>query len=75
MTSKLDERSERVSRLQSLVERDAVELPPFDPPALDTLLSQLHEEKQRQSRWRKLGWTLVVAVALLAAVLLLVKLL
>jgi len=75
MTSKVDERSERVSRLQSLVERDAVELPPFDPPALDTLLAQLHEEKQRHSRWRKLGWTLVVAVALLAAVLLFVKLL
>lgn len=74
MTSKLDERSERVSRLQSLVERDAVELPPFDPPALDTLLSRLHEENKRQSRWRKLGWSLAAVVALLAAILLYVNL-
>ena len=74
MTRKLDERSERVSRLQSMVERNAVELPPFDPPALDTLLAQLHQQKQRQSRWRVVGWSVAAALVVLAVIVLVVKL-
>lgn len=71
MTSKLDERSERVSRLHALVERDDLELPQFDAPALDTMLAKLHEEQRRRSRLRAAGWALIAGVALVLLVVLL----
>ena len=67
--SKDDERAERITQLQALVENDKVRLPQFDRPALDTLLSELQEQERKTHRLKTVGWVVAVIVLLALAAL------
>jgi hypothetical protein len=64
MPREVDDRSERLSQLQALVDDEKREFPQLDPDALNTAMADLAEQERRGSRLRQAGWWLIALIAL-----------
>lgn len=64
------DRAERLAKLQALAKDQNREMPQLDEGALTTLLADLGERERKTSVWRKVGWGVIVLVAIALVVVL-----